>query len=136
MIKRPWLFGNNNGPFLFFEIINRYTGTCQIVHRGCRYPSPITLIVTFYITLILYENQEISFGKMCLHISMPFSQMCKFVWLPPQVRYRIVLSPQISLSCTLSPHTLSHNPEPMITTTLFSICIILSFWEGYRNGII
>ena len=44
----------------------------KIVQRHLMYPSPFSLTVTFYITIVQYQNQEIKIGIMYAYSFMPF----------------------------------------------------------------
>lgn len=76
---------------------------------------------------------------MCLLSSVQFYHTCRFVWSQPQSRSRTVPSqgsfvlPFNSLSCFLP--SLPTPPQPLATTNLFSISIIMSFQACHINGI-
>lgn len=76
---------------VYSEAIIDLQEVANIVQRG----GPCTLtqfppVVTALVVIVQLENQETDIGSMCVCSSVPFYHLCRFVWPPPQPRYKTV----------------------------------------------
>lgn len=94
--------------------------------------SSFSPMITPYITTVNGQNQEIGLAKgigmLVCYAMLSHLYICVATTLS---KYRTIPSPQRTLSC----YIFYIHPWTLATTNLFSISIIVSFWQCYINGI-
>lgn len=104
--------------------------------RWCAIESVLMILLLFYHPLPFPSSWVLSV-LMFIYVNMTVNgctstqlyHFCSFMWPSPDSRHRNVLSPQGSFTLPLQRHTQPIWPNLWLTINLFSISIILLFWE-------